>query len=82
MNKRILTFDLRPLAGIVDSGSTFGLLLTFEADTATSSDKEVKWGRDNITGKQFRQFLILSYFLLLQNHCHYLINLVQQLAPH
>jgi hypothetical protein len=54
INSRIIITDIRPLAGLVDSGSTFGILLSFVADSTTNSDKEIKWGKDNNAAKQFR----------------------------
>jgi len=51
-NKRLKVSDISSLQGIVSAGNSFGIQLTWEADSASKDRLEIKWGKYNEAGKQ------------------------------
>ena len=44
-NQKLIISDISSLQGTVSAGNSFGIQLTWEADSASSSKLEMKWGK-------------------------------------
>ncbi len=51
-NKRLTVSDISSLQGTVSAGNSFGIQLTWEADSASRNNLEVKWGKYDPAGKR------------------------------